>query len=105
MGWLLVIAAGLFEVGFTTALKASEGFSRPGPTALFLVSAIISFYLLTRALEYLPLGTAYAVWTGIGAVGTVAVGIWLYGEPAGPARMFFIGLLIFSILGLKFVAR
>jgi quaternary ammonium compound-resistance protein SugE len=105
MGWLLVIVAGVFEVGFTTAMKASENFSRPIPTVMFFLSAGLSFWLLTRAIQYLPLGTAYAVWTGIGAIGTVAVGILIYGEPAGPARMFFLGLLIFSILGLKFVSN
>ena len=104
MGWLLVIVAGGFEVGFTTAMKASEGFTRPVPTILFFLSAGISFFLLTRAIVYLPLGTAYAVWTGIGAIGTVAIGIILYGEPAGLGRMFFLGLLIFSILGLKLVS-
>lgn len=101
MGWLLVIAAGGFEIGFTTAMKASEGFTRPIPSVIFGICAFVSFWLLTRAIEYLPLGTAYAVWVGIGAVGTVLVGIFVYGEPAGLARMFFIGLLISSIIGLK----
>ncbi len=104
MGWILVVIAGMFEVGFTTAMKASEGFSRPLPTLMFFLSAGMSFWLLTKAVEHLPLGTAYAVWTGIGAIGTVAVGIGVYGEPAGLGRMFFLGLLIFSILGLKFVS-
>ena len=104
MGWLLVIVAGLFEVAFTTAMKASEGFSRPVPTLVFFITATASFYLLTRAVEHLPLGTAYAVWTGIGATGTALVGIVVYGEAATLARLFFLGLLIFSILGLKFVS-
>ncbi len=104
MGWVLVAIAGIFEFGFTTAMKASEGFSRPVPTVLFYLSAGMSFWLLTKAVENLPLGTAYAVWTGIGAIGTVAVGILVYGEPAGLGRTFFLVLLIFSIVGLKFVS-
>ncbi|SIO49534.1 quaternary ammonium compound-resistance protein SugE [Rhodovulum sp. ES.010] len=104
MGWLILVVAGIFEVGFTTAMKASDGLTRPLPSMAFLVCAITSFYLLFRSLDYLPLGTAYAVWTGIGAVGTVLVGIFLYGEPAGLLRVFFLGLLIFSIIGLKFVS-
>ena len=104
MGWVLVMIAGVFEVAFTTMMKASEGFTRPVPTVLFAIAAITSFYLLTRAVEYLPLGTAYAVWTGIGAAGTVLVGIAVYSEPANPARLFFLGLLIAAILGLKLVS-
>ena len=105
MGWVLVVAAGFFEVAFTTAMKASEGFSRPVPTLVFFVTAATSFYLLTRAVEHLPLGTAYAVWTGIGATGTALVGILVFGEAATPSRLFFLGLLIFSILGLKLVSQ
>ena len=105
MGWALVVVAGFFEVAFTTAMKASEGFTRPAPTLVFFITAAISFYLLTRAVQHLPLGTAYAVWTGIGATGTALVGIFVYGEAATLPRLFFLGLLIFSILGLKFVSN
>ena len=104
MGWVFLIFAGLFEVGFTTALKASEGVTRPWPSLFFLICAGLSFYLLSRAMAFLPLGTAYVVWTGIGAVGTVLVGIFVYNEPAGLARMFFISLLIASIIGMKVVS-
>ncbi|MBK5934045.1 quaternary ammonium compound-resistance protein SugE [Rhodovulum imhoffii] len=104
MGWLILLFAGLFEIGFTTAMKTSDGLTRPLPSLAFLICAVASFFLLFRSLDYLPLGTAYAVWTGIGAVGTVLVGIFLYDEPAGLLRMFFLSLLIASIVGLKFVS-
>lgn len=105
MAWAVLLLAGLFEIGFTTAMKASEGFTRPIPSVLFAISAVLSFWLLTRAVETLPLGTAYAVWVGIGAVGTVLVGVFVYGEAASPLRIFFIGTLIASIIGLKFVSE
>ena len=103
MGWLLVVIAGLFEVGFTTAMKASEGFSRPVPSLLFFLSAGVSFYLLTKAVEHLPLGTAYAVWTGIGTIGTALLGILLLGESAGALRLACIALIAAGIIGLKLV--
>ncbi len=104
MGWLYVVIAGGFEVAFTTAMKESAGFTRLWPTVLFFVFSALSFWFLTRAIVTLPISTAYAVWVGIGAVGATLVGVLAYGEPAGLARMFFIGLLIFSIVGLKLVS-
>ncbi|ROH88223.1 QacE family quaternary ammonium compound efflux SMR transporter [Pseudomethylobacillus aquaticus] len=104
MSWLLLLLAGLFEVGFTTCLKLSDGFTRLWPTLGFVVFAAISFWLLTRATATIPLGTAYAVWTGIGALGTVIVGIVAFGDPAGTLRMLFLLLLIASIIGLKLVS-
>ena len=107
MNWIILIIAGLFEIGFTTCLnKAKE---TTGSTAAlwmvgFFVSLTISMYLLYKASQTLPLGTAYAVWTGIGAVGTVLVGIFFFQEPAGFWRMFFITALIASVVGLKLVA-
>lgn len=105
MAWFYLIVAGLFEVGFTTSLKLSENFSNKGWAAIFFLSITLSFYFLNKATQLIPMGTAYAVWTGIGAVGTVIVGIILFKEPADFWRMFFIFLLIGSILGLKFVSN
>ncbi len=101
MGWALLLLAGLFEIGFAVALKQSEGFTRLWPTIWFLVFATISFLLLTRAILHIPVGTAYAVWTGIGAAGAALLGILLYAEPANFWRLFFITMLISSIVGLK----
>lgn len=105
MAWLYLILAGLFEVGFTTSLKMSDNFSNAWWSGLFFVSITLSFSLLNKAIETIPLGTAYAVWTGIGAVGTVVVGIVIFKEPTNFWRIFFIGVLIMSILGLKLVAN
>ena len=108
MNWLLLIIAGLFEVGFTTCLgKAKE---TSGNTSIiwmvgFFVCLTISMSLLYKATQTLPLGTAYAVWTGIGAIGTVLVGIFLFKEPANFWRLFFLFSLIASIIGLKFVSN
>jgi quaternary ammonium compound-resistance protein SugE len=108
MNWLLLIIAGLFEVGFTTCLsKAKE---TTGTTAAlwltgFFVSLTLSMYLLYKATQTLPMGTAYAVWTGIGAVGTAIIGILFFKEPAEFWRLFFITTLIASIAGLKFVSN
>ena len=105
MAWFYLIVAGLFEVGFTTSLKLSENFSNKGWAFLFLISITLSFYFLNKAIQIIPIGTAYAVWTGIGAVGTVIVGIALFRESTDFWRMFFLFLLIGSILGLKFVSN
>lgn len=105
MAWFYLIIAGLFEVGFTTSLKLSDNFTNKGWAALFFVSITLSFYFLNKAIEMIPIGTAYAIWTGIGAVGTVLVGILLFKEPSDFWRMFFIVILIGSILGLKFVSQ
>jgi quaternary ammonium compound-resistance protein SugE len=108
MNWILLTIAGLFEVGFATCLgKAKES---TGATATFwysgfVICLIISMYLLIKVTHSLPIGTAYAVWTGIGAVGTVLVGIVLFKEPVDFWRIFFIATLIASIVGLKAVTR
>jgi quaternary ammonium compound-resistance protein SugE len=108
MAWFVLIIAGLFEVGFTSCLsKAKE---TNGSTSMwwivgFFVSLMLSMYLLYRATQTLPMGTAYAVWTGIGAVGTVLMGIFVFNETAEFWRVFFIFTLIASIVGLKFVSE
>jgi quaternary ammonium compound-resistance protein SugE len=103
MAWIYLLFAGLFEVGWAIGLKYTEGFSKPLPTILTVLAMVISLALLGLALKTLPVGTAYAVWTGIGAVGTAALGIYLFGEPAGAARLASIGLIVAGIVGLKLV--
>ena len=103
MPWLLLIVAGLFEVGWAIGLKYTEGFSRAMPTILTVLSMIVSLGLLGLALRDLPVGTAYAVWTGVGAVGTAALGIMLFGDPATLPRLASIGLIVAGIAGLKLV--
>ena len=108
MNWILLILGGLFEIGFTSSLgkaketTGSEMYMWYGAFAVFLV---VSMALLIKATQTLPLGTAYAVWTGIGAVGTVLIGIFVFKEPANFWRIFFIFTLISSIVGLKFVSH
>jgi quaternary ammonium compound-resistance protein SugE len=103
-GWTALVLAGLFEVGFTSSLKLSENFTRGRYVVLFFVAITCSFTLLASAMKTIPLGTAYAVWTGIGAVGTAIVGIAFFKDPSTFWRMFFLALLIGSILGLKVVS-
>lgn len=105
MAWFYLILAGLFEVAFTTCLKLSENFTQRWWAAGFFISITISFLLLNKAIQTIPIGTGYAVWTGIGAVGTTLIGIFLFNEPAFFWRVFFIVLLIGSIVGLKFVSQ
>ena len=102
--WLLLFVAGLFEVGGAIGLKYTEGFSRPLPTLLTLASMAASVALLGLALKALPVGTAYAVWTGIGTVGTAILGILLFGDSAGALRLACIALIVAGILGLKLVS-
>jgi len=104
MGWIYLLLAGLFEIGFTLALKLSEGFSKLWPSVAFVVLGAVSFLLLTRAINTIPLGTAYAVWTGIGAIGTVLVGIIWFGDPVSGLRLFFLATLLCSLVGLKLVS-
>ena len=104
MHWFYLGMAGLFEVGFTVCLKLSDGFKRPVWTVGFVVAALISFGLLTLSLEGIPLGTAYAVWTGIGAGGTALVGMLCFREPAHPVRIVLIAALIGAVAGLKLVS-
>ncbi|QDZ01163.1 quaternary ammonium compound efflux SMR transporter SugE [Nitratireductor mangrovi] len=101
MAWVVLFVAGLFEIGWAIGLKYTEGFSRLVPSVLTIAAMAISLYLLGVALRTLPVGTAYAVWTGIGAVGTAALGIVLFGEPATAARLACIALIVAGILGLK----
>ena len=104
MSWVFLFLAGLFEIGWAIGLKYTDGFSKPLPTLLTIASMIVSLGLLGLALKTLPVGTAYAVWTGIGTVGTALLGIWLLGEPATAVRLACIGLIVSGIVGLKLVA-
>ena len=101
MAWLLLTVAGLFEVGFTTCLRYTQGFRNVPWTLGFLACGIVSFGLLERASKTIPLGTAYAVWVGIGAVGTVLVGVLVGGEPLGVPRLLLLGGLLACIVGLR----
>ncbi|SFL62588.1 quaternary ammonium compound-resistance protein SugE [Bradyrhizobium sp. NFR13] len=104
MAWLLLFIAGLLEVGWAVGLKYTEGFTRLVPSVLTLISMTASVGMLALALKELPMGTAYAVWTGIGAVGTAALGMYLFGDPATVARISCIGLIVAGIAGLKLVS-
>ncbi|MFC0410731.1 DMT family transporter [Roseomonas elaeocarpi] len=104
MAWFMVIGAGLLEMVWSYSAKQSEGFSRWGWAALTIVSSLISFFLLTFSMKSLPMGTAYAVWTGIGAAGSFAVGIMLLGEPAGAWRLLSAGLIVAGVIGLRLTA-
>jgi quaternary ammonium compound-resistance protein SugE len=101
MPWLLVVISGLLETAWAIGLKASNGFTRPAPTVLTIVLMIASFVLLSLAVRSLPIGTAYAVWVGIGAVGTAIVGVIAYREPVTVARTLCLVLLVAGIVGLK----
>ena len=104
MSWLVLILAGLFEIGWAIGLKYTEGFTRLWPTVGTLGAMVISVGLLGVAMKDLPVGTAYAVWTGVGAVGTVLLGILLLGESAALGRLISVGLIIAGIIGLKVVS-
>ena len=101
MAWIILIVAGLFEVGWAVGLKLSDGLTKPWPTAFTVVSLVVSMGLLGWSIKTLPLGTAYAVWTGIGAVGAAVVGIWLFREPATAARLACLAMIVAGIVGLK----
>ena len=101
MSWLLLVLAGLLEVGWAVGLKDTDGFTRLWPSVFTVVAMAGSVGLLGLALRHLPLGTAYAVWTGIGTVGTAVLGMVLLGEPAGALRLLSIGLIVAGIAGLK----
>ena len=103
MAWFALFTAGLFEVGWAVGLKYTEGFTRLWPTVLTIISMIVSIGLLGVALRTLPLGTAYAIWTGVGTTGTVILGIFLFGESADVIRLACIGLIVAGIVGLKLV--
>lgn len=105
MAWLFLIIGGLFEIGFTISLKFSENFTKLWPSVSFAICIALSFFFLNKAINNgLPIGTAYAVWTGIGAAGTAIAGMLLFREPAVFWRVFFLITLIASIVGLKFVS-
>lgn len=103
MAWIILVLAGLFEIGWALSLKYSEGFTRLWPSVATCVLLTLSVLLLGISLRYLPLGTAYAIWTGIGAVGTVVLGIVLFKEPASAARLACVGLIVSGIVGLKLI--
>lgn len=105
MAWLSVFIAGVFEMVWAVGLKYSDGFSRLWPSVLTIGAMMISFWLLSYALKTLPVGTTYAVWTGIGAAGTALMGMLLFGESRDAARLVCIGLIIVGILGLRLVEQ
>lgn len=104
MHWIFLTVAGAFEIGFTACLKMSNGFTRLWWSLAFVVSAGISFAFLNLAIETVPLGTAYAIWTGIGAAGTAVVGMLVFKEPATLARVVLIFALVAAVVGLKYVS-
>lgn len=101
MSWVLLGLAGLLEIVWALAMKQSHGFTRPLPTIVMLVTMVGSFGLLAMAMRSLPLGTAYMIWTGIGAVGTFAVGVWILGEAVSPLRVFAALLIVAGIVTMK----
>jgi len=105
MNWVLLTVAGLFEVGWAIGLKYTEGFTQPIPTALTVIALTASMVLLGLAVRELPVGTAYAVWTGIGAAGTAILGMWLFGESRDPMRLLSLLLVVAGVLGLRFAGK
>lgn len=105
MAWILLIVAGLLETGWAIGLKYTDGFTKFWPSVFTIAGIVVSMVLLSIAARTLPIGTAYAVWVGIGAAGAAVLGILLLGEPATPARLFFLALLLAAIVGLKFTAE
>jgi quaternary ammonium compound-resistance protein SugE len=103
MAWLFLFLAGLFEIGWAVGLKYTGGFARLAPTVVTVASMIASLGLLGLALKALPIGTAYAIWTGIGTIGTVLFGILVLDEPSDPLRLFCVALILAGVIGLKFV--
>jgi quaternary ammonium compound-resistance protein SugE len=101
MAWLVLIIAGLFETAWAIGLKYTDGFTKTVPTILTVGAMIVSLWLLGIAMKTLPVGTAYAVWVGVGAVGTVILGIVLFGDPANAPRLISVGLIVAGIVGLK----
>lgn len=102
MEWIILFLAGIFETVWAVGLKYSEGFTKLWPSVWTIIAMFISFFLLATAMKKLPLGTSYAVWTGIGAVGAVIAGIFLFQESMDPLKLFFTALIITGIIGLKF---
>jgi len=103
--WIVLIIAGLFEVCWAIGLKYTEGFTKLVPSIFTLVTLAISMFLLAKATEVLPIGTAYGVWVGVGSLGAAILGIFLFNESTNPARIFFLVLLLVSIIGLKLTSK
>jgi quaternary ammonium compound-resistance protein SugE len=101
MAWLLLFGAGAVEIVMAAALKSADGWSKPVPSAIGIIAALVSIFLLTHALKVLPAGTAYAVWTGIGAIGVAVLGIVAYGDSASPIRLLCMALILAGITGLR----
>lgn len=104
MAWVYLLFAGLFEIVWVYALKQSQGFTRLWPTVGMIAAMVVSFFLLGLAVRTLPIGTAYAVWTGIGAIGAVLIGIVFFHDQATFGRLFFVSLIIVGVIGLKWVS-
>ena len=105
MVWIILLLAGFFEIGFAVGLKYVDGFTKFWPSVFTSISMVISVVLLSIALRNMPLGTGYAVWTGIGTIGTVVFGITFFSEPANILRLLFLLMIIIGIVGLKFATR
>jgi quaternary ammonium compound-resistance protein SugE len=105
MAWIYLLIAGLFEIGWAVGLKYTDGFTKIWPSVITIATMILSFYFLSTAVKTIPIGTAYAIWTGIGAVGTAILGIILFGESKEFMRMLFILLIVVGIVGLKFFSK
>jgi quaternary ammonium compound-resistance protein SugE len=105
MAWIYLFIAGLFEIGWAVGLKYTDGFTRLWPSIVTIVTMILSFYFLSSAVKSIPIGTAYAIWTGIGAVGTAILGIILFDESKEFIRIIFIMLIVIGIVGLKFFSK
>lgn len=104
IGWIWLFSAGFFEIFFATFLKLSDGFTKPLYSVAFATAAMFSFFCLTKAMQTIPIGTAYAVWTGIGATGIAIFGIVFFGEPINTLRLFFLSTLVLSIIALKILS-
>jgi len=104
MAWIYIVIAGLFEVAWAVGLKYSQGFTKPGPTVFTLIGMTVSFAFLAQGVRTIPVGAAYAVWTGIGAVGTAIYGIVKLGEPMTATRIICLAMVIAGIVGLKFLS-
>lgn len=104
MAWVILVIAGILEAGWAVGLKFTHGFTRPLPSILTIIGIVVSMYLLAFAARSLPIGTAYAVWVGIGTFGAMVIGMAFLGEPTTAPRLFFLGLLLVSIVGLKFTS-
>ena len=104
MSWTYLFIAGVFEIVWAIGLKYTQGFTRPLPSIITIAGMIVSFYFLSLATKVLPIGTAYAIWTGIGAVGAIILGVILFKEPFDLPRMLFMSLIVIGIIGLRFVS-